>query len=214
MKIKKNKTSVAARPNLSQNPKILEVNLIKNEMRVDFDWNQHLSTLLFSVIVTALFVAEIYFGLNWWAEYENNRVIASELKYRQVSTDIVTLRTESDQILAFKEKVDAASSLLDNHIYWTNFLDWLEKNTLSTVTYSGFSGKSDGIYDLTASANTFREVSWQTRAFLADSSVISVNVNEASMQAGDDVTEDAGIAKVNFNLSLKVDPKLFKANLK
>jgi hypothetical protein len=127
---------------------------------------------------------------------------------------MIALKTESDQILAFKKKTDAASSLLDNHIYWTNFLDWLEKNTLSTVTYSGFSGKSDGIYELNASANTFREVSWQTRAFLADPSIIAVKVDEASMQAGDDTTEDAGVAKVNFNLNLKVDPKLFKANLK
>lgn len=214
LKIKKNKKTAIANSDSSQNPKILEVNLIKNEMRVDFDWNQHLSTLLFAVIVTALFVAEIYFGLNWWTNYENERVLTSEAKFNQVSADIRSYKTKSDEILAFKERVDAANSLLDNHIYWTNFLNWLEKNTLSTVTYSGFSGKSDGIYDLSASTNAFREVSWQTRAFLADPAVVSVKVDEASMQAGDDATEDAGMAKVNFNLSLEVDPKLFKASLK
>lgn len=213
LKIKKNKKGTVHIPEAPQNPKILEVNLIKNEMRVDFDWNQHLSTMLFAVIVTALFVAEIYFGLNWWTDYENERVLASEAKFNQVSADIRSLKTESDQILAFKERVDAANSLLDNHIYWTNFLNWLEKNTLSTVTYSGFSGKSDGVYDLNATTKAFREVSWQTRAFLADPSVLSVKVDQASMEAGDEMTEDAGTATVNFNVSLEVDPQLFKASL-
>ena len=214
LKTKKNKKAVTVNSESSQNPKILEVNLIKNEMRVDFDWNQHLSTLLFSIMITALFVAEIYLGLNWWTEYENERVLASETKFNQVSSDIRALKTESDQILAFKERVDAANSLLDNHIYWTNFLNWLEKNTLSTVTYSGFSGQSDGVYELNATANAFREVSWQTRAFLADPSVLSVKVDSASMEAGDDETEDAGMAKVKFSLNLEVDPQLFKASLK
>ena len=214
---KKNKKVVKKKSDSSQNPKILEVNLIKNEMQVAFDWSHHLSTLFFAVMVTVLFVVEIYFGLNWWNDYEGERVLASETKFNEVSQDIRSLKTESDQILAFKKRVDAADSLIGNHIYWTNFLDWLEKNTLSTVTYAGISGKNDGIYDLTASANAFREVSWQTRAFMADPAVISVRVDKANLQKSDkaeDDTSTAAVAAVSFNLSLEVDPQIFKTNLK
>lgn len=210
--LKKNNKNTNIKSDSSQNPKILEVNLIKNEMQISFDWSQHLSTLFFAVLVTILFVAEIYFGLNWWTDYEGKRVLDSETKFNQVSQDIRALKTESDQILAFKKRADVANSLLENHIYWTNFLDWLEKNTLSTVTYSGISGKSDGIYNLAATANAFREVSWQTRAFMADPSVISVRVDEASLEKSE--KEDAGLSTVGFNLSLEVDPQIFKTNLK
>jgi len=211
---KNNKISQKTKLGLSQNPKILEVNLIKNEMQVSFDWNQHLSTLLFAVIVTMLFVAEIYFALNWWTDYESERVLASETRFNKISQNIRDLKQQSDQIVAFKQRADAANSLLENHIYWTNFLDWLEKNTLSTVTYAGISGKSDGVYSLTASANAFREVSWQTRAFMADPSVISVKVDQASMEKSDSEENDTSVSAVNFELNLKIDPSVFKKNLK
>jgi hypothetical protein len=211
---KKNKKAVKKKSGSSQNPKILEVNLIKNEMQIAFDWNRHLGTLLFAVVVTMLFVAEIYIGLNWWTDYEGKRVLASEEKFNQVSQNIRDLKTESNEILAFKKRVDAADSLLENHIYWTNFLNWLEKNTLSTVTYSGISGGIDGVYDLAATANAFREVSWQTRAFMADSSVISVRVDQASLQKSDNVEGDTSSDTVGFSLNLEVNPQIFKTNLK
>ena len=211
---KKNKKITKKKSDSSQNPKILEVNLIKNEMQVAFDWGQHLSTLFFAVVITVLFIVEIYFGLNWWNDYESERVLASETKFSQVSQDIRALRTESNQILAFKKRADIVNSLLNGHIYWTNFLDWLEKNTLSTVTYAGISGKSDGIYNLTAHANAFREVSWQTRAFMADPSVISVRVDQASLRKLDNIEVDTSVTTVDFDLSLEVDPQIFKTNLK
>lgn len=210
---KKNKKPIQKKSGSSKNPKILEVNLIKDEIQIVFDWSQHLGTLFFALLVTVLFVVEIYFGLNWWNSYESERVLASEEKFSQVSQDIRALKTESDEMLAFKKRADIADSLLSNHIYWTNFLTWLEKNTLSTITYAGISGKSDGIYSLAATANAFREVSWQTRAFMADSSVISVKVNSASLQQSDDSEFDTGESAVSFNLDLEVDPQVFKINL-
>ncbi len=211
-KAKLNNSTLKSRADSSQNPKVLEVNLIKNEMRVDFDVRKHLGTLLFSLAVTALFVAEIYFGLNWWSAYENERVLATEAKFNQVSKEIKDMKSESDQILAFKQRVDLADSLLANHIYWTNFFAWLEKNTLSTVNYNGFSGKIDGNYDLQASADTFRDISWQTRALLADPSVLSVKVDSGSSQLAGDAAQDNPDGSISFSVNLKINPQLFKAN--
>ena len=197
--------------NLSQNPKVLEVNLIKNEIPVDFEFAKHISTLIFSLAVTALFVAEIYFGMNWWSQYENERVLAAEAKFSQVSKEIKGMKSDSDQILAFKKRVDLADSLLVNHIYWTNFFNWLEKNTLSSVNYLSFSGKSDGVYELQATANSFRDISWQTRALLEDPAVLSVHVDSGSAARGNSKEDSTAIEKVSFILSLEVDPKIFKA---
>ncbi len=196
---------------MSQNPKVLEVNLIKNEIPVDFEFAKHISTLIFSLAVTALFVAEIYFGMNWWSQYENERVLAAEAKFSQVSKEIKGMKSDSDQILAFKKRVDLADSLLVNHIYWTNFFNWLEKNTLSSVNYLSFSGKSDGVYELQATANSFRDISWQTRALLEDPAVLSVHVDSGSAARGNSKEDSTAIEKVSFILSLEVDPKIFKA---
>jgi len=69
----------------SQNPKVLEVNLIKSEMPVDFEVGKNIGTLLFALVIAALFVAEVYLGLNWWSDYENVRMLAAETKFNQVS---------------------------------------------------------------------------------------------------------------------------------
>lgn len=196
-----------------QNPKILEVDLIRDEMPASFDLKKHAGTLFFALIITALFVAEIYLGLNWWSDYENDRLEKSQKRFNAISEEIRQMNTASEQINYFKERVGLADSLLSNHIYWTNFFTWLESNTLSSVSYGGFSGTNDGEYELTATTKAYRDISWQTRLFLADPYVVSVSIDSGSdakdpLAAGD--TQE--LSNISFSLSLKVKPDIFKIN--
>ena len=49
-----------------QNPKILEVNLIKEESPIVFDWNKNLMVAGFVIALAMLLLVEVYIGLNWW----------------------------------------------------------------------------------------------------------------------------------------------------
>lgn len=195
---------------LVQNPKILEVNLIKDEMQVSFNLRKHFSTLLFAVFVAALFVVEIYLGLNWWSAYEEERLTQAQIRFNSLSEEIRKMKTTSDQISAFRQRVELADALLSRHVYWTNFFNWLEANTLSSVSYQSFSGESDGEYNLEATTDNFRDISWQTRLLLADPLVLSVRVDEGG---GDRDLDNPGTSKatekIEFNLQLKVDPSIF-----
>lgn len=196
---------------MSMNPKVLEVNLIKDEKRVEFDWRHNFGTLLFSLFVAILFLVEIYIGLNWWANYEEERVRATEAKFSSISKEIKDMRTESDEILAFKQRSDIAYALLDKHVYWTNFFNWLEKNTLSSVNYLSFAGGVDGAYQLQATTKTYRDISWQARVMLQNPAVLSVKVDSGTTQKGEG-EEKIEAEAVNFVLDLQVDPQLFKAD--
>jgi len=207
-KLKKNNKQKSG--GLAQNPKILEVNLIKDEMQVSFNLRKHFSTLLFALFVATLFVVEIYLGLNWWSAYEEERLAQAQTRFNTLSEEIRKMKTTSDQISAFKQRVELADALLSRHVYWTNFFNWLETNTLSSVSYQNFSGKNDGEYNLEASTDNFRDISWQTRLFLADPAVLSVRVDEGG---GDRDLENPEAnketAKIEFNLQIKVDPSIF-----
>jgi len=190
-----------------QNPKILEVNLIKDEARISFDWNKNIFTLVLTLFVTSLFVAEIYFGLNWWKAQE-------EEKARVIEENIVKVNVETSQIkakiapaLTYKEKAAAISDLLDNHIYWSNFFVWMEKNTLSTVSYDGFSGDLSGNYSLAAKAKSFADVSWQAKAFLNDPAVKKLSIISADSSIG---KEKGKVGEINFIMNLGVKPTIFK----
>ena len=140
--------------NLS-NPEILEVNLVKDEIVVFFDWNKHLLVALLVFVFAGLFVFEVYAGLNHWEKRESAKSVIIEDETRVLKQEIINLTKQSQDALSFKDKSSAFSDLLDNHIYWTRFFSWLESNTLSTTKFSGFDGDLSGSYSLTASAPSY-----------------------------------------------------------
>lgn len=208
---KNNKKNSKSSGNFAQNPKVLEVNLIKDESRVDFEINKKISNTLFVLVMVSLFVAEIYLGLNWWSDYETERVQLAENKFNQISKEIKSLRSESEQISILKKRIDSVEELLDNHVYWTSFFSWLEDNTLSSVNYLGFKGDSNGSYALKASTNNFRDISWQVRALLEDSAVLSVSVDSGKVERPDNEdSAQASAEEVQFELDFRVKPQVFK----
>jgi hypothetical protein len=189
---------------LLQNPKILEVNLIKDEGLLSFDWNKNLLVLVLVLFLAGLLILEIYFGLGWWEEQEAARLEPTKALVAQTNAAAAKLKNQTAAALAYKDKSAAFSWLLGNHVYWSNFFSWLERNTLSTVKYDSFSGGLDGSYVLTATAPSYADVSWQVKAFRNDPSTKKASVTSVK-SAG-----SAAAGQVNFTLSLQVDPAIFK----
>lgn len=208
-KQKKGSKQVDAKKNLLQNPKILEVNLIRDEVKISFDWNKNIAMLLMVVFVAGIFVAEIVFGLSWWEKQEILKAQALDSEIAKVNREISNIKGKADEALAFKDKSVELTKLLDNHIYFSNFFNWLEKNTLSTVKFDGFSGDTSGKYTLSARALSYAEVSWQVKAFLESPLVKNVEV----LSVNSIISKDKGPSQevgVNFSLSFELDPAIFK----
>lgn len=194
-----------------KNPKVLEVNLLKDEIAVKFDWNSHLLSLLLMAMVAGAFVAEIYLGLSWWQNSENTKAAQLDAQYRQTKMEVDNMKSQSDTVVAFKTKLAAVKQLLDNHIYWSNFFNWLEKDTLSSIDYAGFTGDIYGTYDLLASAKSFSDISWQTKVFTDDLNVNGVTVDSGILKGKvNKVTGKMDTPTVSFDLKLLVKPSIFK----
>lgn len=211
-----------------KNPKILEVNLIKEEAQLDFNWNKNLKTLIFVLGVTAFIILEIYFGLSWWKQDEEVRLEAANLEIENVRKQIKDMRIEAKDALAYQEKTKLIGPLLENHVYWTNFFSWLEKNTLSTVSYGGFSGDDSGEYSLRGIAGSFAEVSWQANQLLQAPFVKEVEILSASSEgeiSKEELEKQAQAALdgepmenqqeilppgVSFEIVLEIDKEIFK----
>lgn len=204
---KRQPNKAEAAPKNLQNPRILEVNLVKEDGIVAFDWNQHIFILAVVLAIAGALVAEIYFGLDWWSKQEALRTQEVEAKIAKVNSETNKLKTQFSAGLTYKEKSAAFSDLLANHIYWTNFFSWLEKNTLSSVKYNGFTGDLSGKYTLEATAKTYADVSWQVKALLNDPLTQKVEVLQATAGQGKDKTK---ASEVKFSLLLVVKPEIFK----
>ncbi len=194
--------------NILQNPKILEVNLIKDEVRISFDWNKNISVLLFTLFIAGFFIAEIYFGLDWWEKQEVAKAQSLNENISQVNREISKIKATADEALAYKDKSVEVGRLLSEHIYWSNFFNWLEKNTLSTVKYDGFSGSTDSVYSLSAKAYSYAEVSWQVKAFSKNEFVKNIEV--LSVTSGKTGKLKSAEGGVNFSLNFELSPDIFK----
>jgi len=188
-----------------QNPKILEVNLIKEEAAVSFDWSKNLLVLILVLFLAGLLVTEIYFGLNWWEEQEAAQVQILSDKTAKLDAEATKLKKTASAAVSYKEKSAVFTDLLNNHIYWSNFFSWLEKNTLSSVRYGGFSGNLDGTYSLAATTDTYADVSWQVKALLNDPLVKHVEVTSAGSSKSQTTA-----GRVSFGIVLKINPDIFK----
>lgn len=203
---KLNKPSKKKRDNL-QNPKILEVNLVRDEVQVSFDWKKNILILSLTLLIAAAVMTEIYLGLNWWADQEEQ---ASQIWAREtdkLNAETVSLKNQAAPALAYKAKSAVFGRLLDSHIYYSQFLSYLEKNTLSTVKYSGFHGDLSGHYSLGGTAANFAEAAWQVRSFLNDPLTVKAEIASVQASAAKDKQTAGG---VSFTLLLQVKPEIFK----
>ncbi len=226
------KTQDSASDKILKNPKILEVNLIKQETDLAFDWKRSVRSIIIVSAILLFIILELYLGLDWWQKDEELRLQQVQVQTDNTKKELADLRTSAIDALSYQSKTQEVSILLDNHIYWSNFFSWLEQNTLSTVSFNGFSGDNLGEYSLSGQAGSFAEVSWQVKQLLDDPMVISAQVDSISSSAsqtreqiaeeataralalsrGEDVPEYEAppAAGVSFVLNLEIKPEIFK----
>ena len=178
-------------------------------MKVSFDWGKNFSVLFLVLLVAGLLIAEVYFGLNWWAEREDLKAQELAGEIAKVTQETNKMKNESAEALSYKDKANSLGQLLQNHVYWSTFFSWLEKNTLNSVSYAGFSGDISGKYDLAAKALSYAQASWQAKVFLDSSLVKKVDIAEVSSLTAKNFNGPDNVG-VNFSIQLEVDPIIFR----
>lgn len=211
---KSNKTETSKYLGDHKNPEILEVNLVKDELVVFFDWNKHIFSAILVLIVAGLFVFEIYLGLDYWELRETEKASAIEKDANKIKQDIIALNNSSKEALSYKDKSLAFGDLLNNHVYWTRFFSWLETNTINTVKYEGFDGDLSGEYVLSASAPSYAEAAWQAKILASHPMVKSAVIEEVSAEKTEVTAENTDIveefSQVFFDINLEVKTDIFK----
>ncbi len=208
-KVKKEKKAPEPQKSIDRmdlaNPKILEINLIKDQISVFFDWYKNLALLIIFAFLSFLLIGEIYLALAWWQDRSQGQVEYSSNNFITLNQEIRDIKDKADEALAFKGKLSQVNYLLDNHIYWSNLFDYLEGVTMDEVKYSNFSGDISGVYTLQATAESFPDVGRQVQKFLVDEYTVSAKVDSGEAQMGDDDI----IGDVDFNIQLELNPEVF-----
>jgi hypothetical protein len=190
--------------NKNNSSRVLEVNLVKGEIVKFFDWQRGMLVILIAVFSTMAVLSGIYWGISWWGSSSQNLQTSESLQqYYKISREINSLNPKVEEVAAFQKKLEEVNFLLERHIYWTNFFNFLEDNTLSNVYFSSFGGTINGSYSLSATADSMDAIDAQTKKLLANP-----YIQKASVDAGS-VAGQGGKPVVSFGLSFSLDPKIF-----
>jgi len=185
---------------------LLDMDLIKDEVPVVFDWRAHWHKLLWFVLLALFLVAQLYLILYFWEKQEINKkadVIGKEIT--NLNTKIEQAKVKASDALAFEARNKTFTPLFYGHVYWTNLFSYLEKNTLSNVFYSGFNGSLSGSYVLKAGTNDYRAIGAQIKIFTADQYTAQAKTDNENVQGKG---KDSSLG-VLFDFNLSVKPSLF-----
>ena len=198
---KKDQDKIGERKKLSW---ALEVNLVKGEIVKFFDWQKGVMLLLVFVFASLTFLSLVYWGITWWGTSRQSVAnITNVQSYYRISKEIKDLDPEVNKILKFKNRLDSVNFLLDRHVYWTNFFNFLEDNTLSNVYFFRFTGGVNGDYNLDATTDNIEAINVQIQKLLANPNIKAAGTN------GGSVSSTGGKPVVSFSLSLSLEPSIF-----
>ncbi len=176
-------------------------NLIKNQEILFFNWHEHALVFGLSVVMCCLVISLVYVSLLIWQKerMDNNKVTL--LNVKAIDEQIIKTEKEVREIKDFNGKLISLSTLLDNHIYWTNYFSFLEDATLKDVYLKSFVGDISGEYTIPALARNLDAVSSQLEVMKSYSKVKSITPETGSPNEVDKT--------IPFSLGMSIDPLIF-----
>ncbi len=153
-----------------------------------------------SLAIAAGLVALAYLGIFIYDYVNNKNLNPVRDRLTRVNQEIASLEQNTQALSAFQNTLGSLRTLLNDHIYWTRFLQKLEEVTLKSVKYESLTVSSTGnTFVLSARGDTYSDVGKQLRAF-QDAKEIFPAVSIAGANAL--IDQGGQIVGVNFTLSL------------
>lgn len=182
-----------------ENPRVLQSNLMAEEVVSYIDWGKNITVAVVFAILSLVVLGSAYWGLDTQKKQEEAILIQYKERLAAIENMINKIAESNKETEIVKQKVNIASTILDNHIYWTNFFKFLEENSIPEVVYKDFNGDTTGNYTLSVSAKSFADVTKLVRAMKSNSLVKNVWVDSASNSRD----------SVGFTLNISIDPSVF-----
>ncbi|MFA6551222.1 MAG: hypothetical protein WCV41_01690 [Patescibacteria group bacterium] len=202
------KNSVAA-PTLTAGQDILRTNLISDQDLVFFNWPKAIKINIVSIVASLLIIGASFIGVILLG-----RQAASpsdlDAKLAVKDQEQKSLESELEKLSGLRAKTAEIKNILSKHIYWTNFFNLMEKNTLTGIYYDDFEGDISGQYLLPAVASDFKILNAQIKTWQGEKNyVISAVAPKVEAKKSSGGKEGAEQDVLAFEINLAVKPDIF-----
>ncbi|PLX25751.1 hypothetical protein C0580_01590 [Candidatus Parcubacteria bacterium] len=153
-------------PELRIKPKVLSdgggVDLIPTSVKIR-SWKQ-ISNLILLSLVGSLVILGISYGSLFIQERNiKNKQDNRDRQISDLEVQILKFETFNKTVEVLGKDIKMTHKAINEHIYWTNFFNLLEKYTVSDVYYAGFAAGNDGALTLSAVGGSYDSVAKQLK---------------------------------------------------
>lgn len=204
--IEKKEKSKKKKENILEDSNVLETNLMEGESISFFDWQKNSLVLSAFAFLAVMIVAFAYGGLVIYSGKQSIKSKSVDDRIEKLKLAAEEVKEDTKSFSALESKIKLVSTLLDRHIYWTNFFQFLEDKTLVNIYYFNFSGDNSGKYVMASRAKSFSDLSKQLTVFKqATDQVDQVNIKGGKLGT----SEKDKTTGVDFGLEITVNPDIF-----
>lgn len=209
---KEKKQPIAPKQAETQKPKapLFGVNLMSQEaMREVARGHQKKNFMILSggVIAGLVLFALAFVGVRVYAYVIAKDARQLSVNLGKIDEEITALEKNSAVLNQFQNRLTVLKSLLDGHIYWSQFIAELEKYTLPSVAYDALSVAPGTAISFSATAPDFRTLARQLLVLQeAKSLVDAVRITAGSAQ----LDQSGDIDGVSFEVSFTMNPNILK----
>ncbi|MFA6393920.1 MAG: hypothetical protein WCW25_03570 [Patescibacteria group bacterium] len=165
------------------------------------------------VIFSFFAVGAVYYFLGLWEKSSAGEKESLKKEAEALIEEKKAKEKDLSEVFIFEDRLKYAKLLLDRHVYFTNFFNFLEKNTLEGVFYSDFIGDNRGSYMLNAVARDFKNIARQIEILRADPLVKEVASTGGEYAEGGEKSRNGSsktpAAGASFKLSLQLEKNIF-----
>lgn len=184
---------------------VLETNLIRGEIVTFFDWRSKIAVLISAIFMPIFLIAAVYSGLALHKKSSREKNLAQAEKFAGLERAVAQEEASLKEISSFQTQLGIVSKVFDQHIYWTNFFNFLEDNTIKNVYFTGFEGDTSGNYVMDALASDYASISEQVKVFKNNEKVTFVEASGGQTVAGDGTNK----TMVKFSLKFSIPKSVF-----
>lgn len=160
-------------------------------------WSSGILLFSGSILFIVLF---IYAGLRLGYEpYLNAQLSSVEGQVQKVGQSVSA--ADEARLITFYSQINNIQSLIQGHVFFSQFLTWLERTTEANVYYTSMFFTSGNQITLTGVARTSADVAEQIAALEASPQVSSVALSDSALASSG--------TSWNFNVILTMRPSVF-----
>lgn len=158
-----------------------------------------LTAVMATIVVSLLVVLGGWGATNAAGAAREQEIAGVDALIRQADVRIRETDISLSEARDAGRRLTALKTLLDRHVRWTGFFEWLERNTIPTVTFTQLRSESVGTVTLDATAQSFPAAAEQLVVFrTASQQITSVDVGALTA----DVAANGVVRGVRFTTNL------------